>query len=72
MESPPALQAWYFFSNDLPDGEVIVPFKTDRGLAFAVRTGAMPEATLAALNETAEFVLGIGLAHLGHTEKPPD
>lgn len=72
MESPQVLHAWYFFSDDLPDGEVIVPIKTPRGLAFGVRTGAMPQATLDALNQTAEFVLGIGLAQLGQTEKPPD
>ncbi|MFJ8109949.1 hypothetical protein [Streptomyces sp. NPDC096132] len=73
MVSPPAqMQAWYFFSDDLPDGQLIVPFKTRHGLAFGVRTGAMPEATLEALNETARFVLGVGLAHLGPTEKPPD
>ncbi|MER6956047.1 hypothetical protein [Streptomyces sp. NPDC000618] len=71
MESPQP-QAWYFFSSDLPDGEVIVPFKTQQGLAFGVRTGAMPDETLDALNRTARFVLGVGLAHIGHTEKPPD
>lgn len=72
MESQTTPQAWYFFTDDLPDGEVITPFRTRHGLAFGVRTGAMPDETLDALNQTARFVLGVGLAHIGHTEKPPD
>ncbi|WP_020141171.1 hypothetical protein [Streptomyces sp. 351MFTsu5.1] len=72
MESPQSPTAWYFFSDDLPDGEVIVPIKTPYGLAFAIRRGAMTQEMLDGLNQTAEFVLGVGLAHLGHTEKPPD
>lgn len=70
MESP---IVWYFFSDDLPDGELIVPFKTEDGLAFGIRReDSMTEEMLDALNKTARFVLGTGLAHLGHTEKPPD
>lgn len=71
MESPQP-QAWYFFSDKVPKKEVIVPIRTSHGLAFAVRTGASAEEIVEALNETAEFVLGVGLAHIGHTEKPPD
>jgi hypothetical protein len=72
MESPDreSPTAWYFFTDDLPDGEVIVPFETPWGLAFGVRTGAMPQETMDALNATARFVLGVGLAHLGDTESP--
>lgn len=69
MESP---TAWYFFSDDLPDGEVILPIKNEHGLAFAVRRGAMEQSTLDDLNRTMRFVLGVGLLHLGQTEKPPD
>lgn len=69
MESP---RVWYFFSDDLPDGEVIVPIKNEHGLAFAVRRGAMEQSTLDELNRTAQFVLGVGLMRLGETEKPPD
>lgn len=65
-------RAWYFFSDKVPEEEVIVPIRNRHGLAFAVRDGATPEEIVKALNETAEFVLGVGLAHLGHTEKPPD
>jgi hypothetical protein len=60
MESPQMPRAWYFFSDDLPDGEVIVPFTTKTGsLAFGVRTGAMPDATLDALNEAGRVAFGV-------------
>ncbi|MER5600521.1 hypothetical protein, partial [Streptomyces sp. NPDC002265] len=74
VESPTTMTAWYFFSDKVPEGEVIVPIKTGQGLAFAVRPGVTAEEIVDALNETARFVLGVGLAHLGHTEreKPPD
>lgn len=63
---------WYFFTDDLPDGEVIGTFKTKDGLAFGVRRGVTADELVEALNQTARFVLGVGLAHIGHTEKPPD
>ncbi|MFF5186427.1 hypothetical protein ACFY30_22070 [Streptomyces sp. NPDC000345] len=74
MVSPQASRAWYFFDHRVPSGEVIVPIKNSQGLAFAVRPTATPEEIVAALNETAEFVLGVGLARVGQTEqqKPPD
>ena len=75
MESPPdGNRAWYFFDNRVPPGEVIVPIKNSRGLAFAVRPTATAEEIVGALNATAEFVLGVGLARVGQTEqqKPPD
>ncbi len=72
MVSRKTPHAWYFFTDALPDGEVITPFRTPHGLAFGVREGISPEEMLDALNETAEFVLGVGLARIGHTEKPPD
>jgi hypothetical protein len=64
--------AWYVFTDDLPDEEVVMPIKTDWGLAIAVRRGAMPEETLAELNRTARFVFGVGLAQINHQPKPPD
>ncbi|WP_460067321.1 hypothetical protein [Streptomyces sp. YKOK-I1] len=74
MVSPQASRAWYFFDDRVPSGEVIVPIKNSQGLAFAVRPTATAEELVDALNATAEFVLGVGLAHLGQTEqqKPPD
>lgn len=73
MESQTTPQrAWYFFTDDLPDEEVIMPFRTPYGLAFGVRGGISAEEMLDALNQTADFVLGVGLAQIGHTEKPPD
>ncbi|MFJ3663117.1 hypothetical protein ACIPPM_21930 [Streptomyces sp. NPDC090119] len=64
MEQPDSPTAWYFFTDDLPDGEVIVPFRTRYGVAFGVRREAMPEETLKELNRTAQLVLGIGLAEV--------
>ncbi|MEU8717524.1 hypothetical protein [Streptomyces sp. NPDC048663] len=72
MTSPPQQRVWYFFSDDLPEEHLIVPIRTAQGLAFGIRPGAMTEPMLQALNQTAEFVLGTGLAHVGHTGKPPD
>lgn len=75
MESPRGPRVWYFFSDDVPECELIVPIKTDYGLAFAVRPKAgMSQAMLDRLNEAADHVLGVGLAHLdvGRTDKPPE
>lgn len=72
MESPRG-RVWYFFSDELPDGELIMPVKNRYGLAFAVRRGRMEQEMLDQLNATADFVLGVGLAHLdGHEDKPPE
>ncbi|MFG3323759.1 hypothetical protein ACGF3J_37510 [Streptomyces sp. NPDC048171] len=63
----------YVFSDDLPDGEVIVPIKTKSGrLIFPVRRGEMTERMLAGLNEAAQHVLGVGLAEISDNEVPPE
>ncbi|MEW2424874.1 hypothetical protein AB0911_30540 [Streptomyces nigra] len=74
MESPSRPRAWYFFSDDLPDGEILMPIKSKHGLAFAVRPNAgMEQEMLDQLNKTAEFVLGVGLAHLDTADgEPPE
>jgi hypothetical protein len=72
MESPARLRAWYFFSEDLPDGEVIVPIRNRHGLAFAVRKDAEPQEIIDSLNETARFVLDLGLGYIGQPEAPPE
>ncbi|CAM5718630.1 hypothetical protein SALBM135S_02769 [Streptomyces alboniger] len=62
----------YVFTDDLPDGEVIVPIRTKSGnLIFPVRRGEMTERMLAGLNQTAQHVLGIGLAQISENQKPP-
>jgi hypothetical protein len=71
----PRQRVWYFFSDDVPDGELIVPIKNEHGLAFAVRPDAgMKQEMLDELNRVADYVLGVGLAHLGagREERPPD
>ncbi|MFH9404930.1 MULTISPECIES: hypothetical protein [unclassified Streptomyces] len=65
-------RAWYFFSDEVPDGEVIVPIKTRYGLAFACRPGEMTQRMLDGLNEAARHVLGVGLATITDNEKPPE
>lgn len=74
MESPRGPRVWYFFSDDLPDGEILVPIKSEHGLAFAVRPGTMQPEMLDRLNQAADHVLGVGLAHLdvGQSDKPPE
>lgn len=74
MESPRGPRVWYFFSDDLPDGEILVPITSEHGMCFAVRPGTMSREMLDRLNEAAAHVLGVGLAHLdvGHNDKPPE
>ncbi|MFH9957344.1 hypothetical protein ACH4OX_24465 [Streptomyces roseolus] len=67
----PAQRCWYFFSEDLPDGETMVPIVTRHGLAFAVRPGACPPEFLDRLNEAAEHVLGVGLAAIKPQQRTP-
>ncbi|GHC28769.1 MULTISPECIES: hypothetical protein [Streptomyces] len=63
----------YVFSDDLPDGEVIVPIRTKSGrLIFPVRRGEMTERMLAGLNEAAAHVVGVGLAEIRDNEVPPE
>lgn len=73
MASPKkAPQARYVFTDDLPDGEVIVPIQTKSGdLIFPIRRGEMTERMLAGLNETARHVLGVGLVRISENENPP-
>jgi hypothetical protein len=73
MESPRRGRVWYFFSEDLPDGEILVPITSEHGLAFAVRPNSgMDQLMLDQLNKTTEFVLGIGLGilNVGDEGKP--
>lgn len=74
MESPRGPRVWYFFSDDLPDGEILVPIKSRHGIAFAVRPGKMEPEMLVRLNENVDHLMSVGLAHLdfGNTDKPPE
>jgi hypothetical protein len=75
MESPRRPRAWYFFSEDLPDGEILMPIKCKHGLAVAVRPNSgMDQPMLDKLNETADFLVGVGLVRLdvGDEHKPPE
>lgn len=64
MESPRG-RVWYFFSDDVPDRELMVPIVNEYGLAIAVRPNAgMDQKMLDALNGVADHVLGVGIAHL--------
>jgi hypothetical protein len=69
-----APRAWYFFTDDIPDGELLVPIVGDHGIAFAVRTKAIPQEALDALNQAADLLLGLGLAsiQLPHQAPPPE
>jgi hypothetical protein len=64
MESPRRPRVWYFFSEDLPDGEILVPIKCEYGMAFAVRPGLMAPEMLNRLNENVDHLMGVGLARL--------
>ncbi|MCO4699338.1 hypothetical protein LRR80_05432 [Streptomyces sp. RO-S4] len=68
MESP---RCWFVLSDDLPDGEVIVPIKTQHGLAFACRRGELTQQMLDGLNDAAKLVIGVGLASIPDNEREP-
>lgn len=67
-------RVWYFFSDDLPDGEILVPIKCPEGLACAIRPGSMTPEMVDQLNKTADWILGLGIAHLdvGDEDDPPE
>lgn len=66
-----APRCWFFFSADLPDGEMMVPITTEHGLAYAVRPGACPDAFLERLNEAARHAVGVGLATIQLPQQTP-
>ncbi|MFE4051201.1 hypothetical protein [Streptomyces sp. YIM B13518] len=58
-------RVWYFFSDDVPDGELMIPILNEYGLAFAVKPNAgMTQEMLDELNRVADHVMGVGIAHL--------
>jgi hypothetical protein len=58
-------RVWYFFSEDVPDGELMIPIVSDHGLAIAVKPNSgMDQKMLDELNRVADHVLGVGLARL--------
>jgi hypothetical protein len=64
MESPRG-RVWYFFSDDVPEGKLMIPIVNDHGLAIAVRPDAgMEREMLDELNRVADHVVGVGIAHL--------
>ncbi|MGV2914453.1 hypothetical protein [Streptomyces alfalfae] len=68
-----APQAWYVFSDDLPDGQDIATIRSKSGdLIFPIRRGAITDEFLADLNRTARHVLGVGYAQISKNEKPPE
>lgn len=69
-----ASRVWFFFSDDLPDGELLVPIENEHGLAVAVRRNkGMDQPMLDRLNEVADHVVGVGLVQLGvGSSKPPE
>lgn len=73
MESQRRARVKYVFSDDLPDGEVIVPVRTKTGeLIFPVRRGEMTQRMLDELNAVADHIVGVGLVQISDNEKPPE
>ncbi|MEV2203693.1 hypothetical protein AB0E11_27555 [Streptomyces fradiae] len=66
-------KAWFFFSPDVPEEQLIIPIKTRHGLAFACRPGGMPEHVVTELNRVARHVVGVGLVTItDNGGEPPD
>ncbi|MFJ1653660.1 hypothetical protein ACIOC2_20180 [Streptomyces sp. NPDC088337] len=54
-------KAWFVFSDDLPDGETVIPIQTPYGTALAVRPTEMTPQLLQDLNKVAKFLIDTGL-----------
>lgn len=55
-------RAWYIESDDLPDGELVVPIVLKNGgTVLAVRPGEMTPRLMAALNEALSHLIDTGL-----------
>lgn len=58
---PPAARAWYIFSDDIPDSEVVVPIVTSSGnTVLAVRPGEMTPRLMEALNDALRLLIDTG------------
>ncbi|WP_328544614.1 hypothetical protein [Streptomyces europaeiscabiei] len=64
-------RAWYFFSEDIPDDELVVPILTKNGTAMAVRPGEMTPRLLKALNESVAHLINVGLWQPGDDGPEP-
>lgn len=65
-------RAWWVFSDDLPEGEILMPILTPHGTAMAVRRGEMTKELLDELNAVLRHLIGTGLWQPGGEEKPPE
>jgi hypothetical protein len=57
-------RCWLVESDDLPDGEVLVPIKTKDGLALACRPGEMSKQMFDALGAAARHLIGVGIVSI--------
>ncbi|MEW2161409.1 hypothetical protein AB0912_00130 [Streptomyces sp. NPDC007084] len=65
-------RAWYVFSDDLPDGEILMPIFTQHGTFMAVRRGHMTQELMDELNASLRHLIGTGLWQPGDEGKPPE
>lgn len=83
MESPkpsepgtppvPRPRVWCVLTDDLPDGELVMPVVTPNGIALAVRRGEKVEEELVSeLNAVLRHLVDTGLCLPGSRGAPPD
>lgn len=66
-------RCWLVESDDLPDGQVLVPVKTKDGLALACRPGEMSKQMFDDLNAAARHLIGVGIVTINDNGgKPPE
>ncbi|NUS74958.1 MAG: hypothetical protein HOV70_02000 [Streptomyces sp.] len=65
-------RAWFFFSDDLPEGELVVPILTKHGTAMGVPPGEMTPRLLQALNQTVKQLIDTGLWQPGDDDEKPE
>ncbi|MGA5668980.1 hypothetical protein ACPCTG_26295 [Streptomyces pseudogriseolus] len=66
-------RCWLVWSEDLPDGEVVVPVKTKDGLAIACRPGEMTKQMFDDLNAAARHLIGVGIVSINDNGgEPPE
>jgi hypothetical protein len=57
-------RCWFVESDDLPDDEVLVPIKTEDGLALAYRPGEMTKRMHDSLNAAFKHLIGVGIVSI--------
>ena len=66
-------RCWLVWSDDLPDGDSMVPIKTKDGLALACRPGEMSKQMFDDFNAAARHLIDVGIVSINENGgEPPE